>query len=71
MMTHTENARRNILPWQPGVPYTLSSVLTSSQSLDSSNAAKTDRMSQFTSLLSLVVVGPAEMAAGLHRVPTS
>ena len=44
MTTHTENTRRNILPWQPGVHYTLSSIFSSSSMLDSSNAAATSRM---------------------------
>ena len=69
MMTHTEIAMRNILPQQLGVHYTLSSFPVSSHTLDSSSAAKTDRMSQPTSLLSLAVVGPAEMVAGVHQGP--
>jgi len=39
MTTHTENTRRNILPWQPGVHYTLSSIFSSSYMLDSSSTS--------------------------------
>ena len=67
MMTLVESYRRAVLPQQPGVFYTLSSVISTFQPLDSSTAAPTDRMSHLTSLLSLAVIGPAKMAAGVRR----
>lgn len=66
MMTHVENYRRTVLPQQLGAPDTLSRVISASQPLDSSKAAKTDRMSSLTSLPSLAVVGPAKTAAGVR-----
>ena len=69
MMTHVENYRRTVLPQQLGAPDTLSRVISASQPLDSSKAAKTDRMSSLTSLFSLAVVGPAKTATGVLEDP--
>merc|ERR1711872_1164993 len=49
MRTHVEDYRRTVLPQQLGAPDTLSRVISASQPLDSSKAAKTDRMSSLTS----------------------
>ena len=52
-MTLKENARRNIILWQSGVPYTLSSTFISFYMQDSSKTAMASRMTPNSPISSL------------------